>query len=154
MLFSRLHNGTKLSFFSPAVILLDSLLLLLMLPVVLPWHESSTALRVLRRQWNWTFDTLNAAFHSIPCLLLLFFPPLFSTAASFHRRKLNPLGGKISPCRKRLQLCSQVQETEGMWGSLAVKWLSVLRCCTARWHNTVRSVYVKLQVLKVSQSLT
>lgn len=45
------------------------------------------------RQWYWTFDTLNAAFHSIRCLLLCIFF-LFSSVASFHRSKSNPVGGK------------------------------------------------------------
>lgn len=65
-------------------------------------------------------------------------PPLFLNGSILSQEKIKSSGGEISPRRKSLQLCSHVQETEGMWGSLAVKWLSVLRCCTARWHNTVK----------------
>lgn len=81
-------------------------------------------------------------------------PLPFFNSSILSQEKIKSSGGKIFPRLKRLQLCPQVQETEGMCGSLAVKWLSVLRSCTARWHNALRSVYVKLRVLTVSQPPT
>lgn len=146
MLFSLLHNGTKSG---KKIFLTETVFFSQQLSFKIPFS------------WSWCFLRcyldMRAARHSVYCgaseIELLthwmqpstqfhvssyFFSPPFLNGSILSQEKIKSSGGKISPRRKRLQLCSHVQETEGMWGSLPVKWLSVLRCCTARWHNTVK----------------
>lgn len=162
MLFSQLHNGTKSGkkiFLTETVFFSQQLSFKIhsvdpdaSCGVTLTWEQHGTPCTAAPVKLN---------FWHIECSLplntmspLTFFPPLFSTAASFHRRKLNPLEGKSLLVGKGCSfapMCRKQRECGAVW-------LSNDYLCwgAAQQDDTTqsRSVYVKLQVLKVSQSLT